>query len=419
MKSGVKILAIPLLIGASGLQAYPMDPNKLPVSDVDLSRVSNPYTLAYDSEDPNIVYYAPRAGRLAELNGQPILGFAVAANGYGFLNAQLTFSSSGEEIDDLLYAIRSKGYTPRVFPFVRTKIKPLVPGIDPETGDQVCASYTDPVTGEEIEECDATLYESIKFSRQGPSMQSNIAISASLNPFGAVLYKNFLRSGNALQINLETLYYKAGDGFTAQVVVDYNKLLQNFHTFASYHNGYCVDIQVETFFKREGLCVDRDPEDCGLFLTVKNSRGDTIPTLTLPPNMSEEEFYAAIDDPTLENPPAEISNAAIVWQAVERLMQTIRDDMLTPIGQRLDEPDTEPSYGFKLDAKFEQQVKDVVGTFTFSSPNGVNYGTSVIPSGIGCVIVEDSGKVARDLTGDCYGYWDGTVQFGRVLDNQY
>src|SRR6185436_18686018 len=107
------------------------------------------------------------------------------------------------------------GFTARPFPYTKTVIQPVTPGIDPQTGKRFCQKVTDASTGEVTEECDDSLYSAVMYSQKGPSLGENIAVSASLSKFGAAVYTQMLRGGNALQINMDAEYYKAGTAFTA------------------------------------------------------------------------------------------------------------------------------------------------------------------------------------------------------------
>ena len=94
--------------------------------------------------------------------------------------------------------------------------------------------------------------------------------------------------------------------------------------------------------------------------------------------------------------------------------------MLTPIEQYLDSADTtKPSYGFKLNAKFEKQTIGKRATFEFVSPMGINLKKTTIPAAIGCLIVSESGNVSRDKNGDCAYYWSGSLGWKDVLAKQH
>ena len=78
------------LLSSSAL-AYPVDPAKQAVNLAQFPDAARDFTLAYDTANKNIVYYAPKGGRTAALNGMPLVGFAILPNGEGYLNAQLEF----------------------------------------------------------------------------------------------------------------------------------------------------------------------------------------------------------------------------------------------------------------------------------------------------------------------------------------
>lgn len=375
--------------------SYPVNPAKVPVSDVNL-RATKDFTLAYDSIDKSIVYYAPKGGRVATMDGQPLFGF-VAGAGVGFVNAQFEFGVFGETRERLYDAIEAAGYTPRPFPFVKTTVQPMTP-IDPATGKVICEVFIDESTGEEQEDCSANIYSHVSFSTTGPSLGENVPVTLKLNDLGALVYKKFLASGNALQIMLNAQYYTAGSAFNAKVTVKYEKLFENFHAYAAYHDGVCTDVEVEAFWRKEGLCVDRDPEECSVLVEYTDGRGRKIENVDIDPDSDD---------------------AKLVYQAIERLKDKLEKDMLTPLEQKIGDADTsKPSYGFKLSAKYERQEEQRNAVFHFSSPRGINLDTTVIPSAIACIKVADSGNVSRSREGDCPGYWNGTVGWKEIIAAQ-
>jgi hypothetical protein len=379
--------------------AYPVDPAKVPVAVGQSAQADHDFTLAYDSADLSVVYYAPKGGRVALMNGLPLVGFATIATGEGFLNAQLEFGVFGTEKQQLFDAIQSHGYRPVPLPYTKTAIVPVTPGFDPETNSPICEDVTDEATGEVTQECDPTLFTAVVYSKKGPSLGEFVAVSATLNKFGSAIYSQMLRGGNALQINLEADYYKAGTAFTAVVTVNYSKLFEQFHAYAAFHGGICTDIQIETFWKNAGLCFDRPASECAVSVEYTDARGNHINNVTIDPDQAQQQTD--------------------LLQAIERLRDTLQKDMLTELGPELGPLDTsKPAYGFKLNASYEKQNIQKHATFTFKSPNGVNVGHTVIPSGIACVSVAQDGTVSRNLAGDCASYWAGSIGFIDLLAKQ-
>jgi hypothetical protein len=197
-----------------------------------------------------------------------------------------------------------------------------------------------------------------------------------------------------LQLNIEAEYYEAGDAFTADVTVDYSRMFERFHAAAG-AQGFFTSAQAEALWQKEGLCLDRRPEDCGIKVKLKDGRGREIENVSLDPDSEDGK---------------------LVWQAVQRLVDQIQKDMLTPIGQALSNADSsKPWFGFKVDAKYEKQQKGMTATFHFASPRGVNKGKTVIPTGIACVRINDQGDVSRYSGGDCSHYWEGSYGFQDIL----
>lgn len=374
------------VLGAPSAFAFPVDPVKVPV-DLQQDPTATQFTLAYDDVNTNVIYYAPKTGRIATLNGTPLVGFAVLpSTGEGLLNAQIEFGVFGADRTALFNRIQAAGKTPVAFPYRRTKVVPMTPDVDPVTGREVCVEEPDPVTGGVIRTCDPFLFKQIVFSSNGPTLGENISISARLTDVGAVVFKNLLHSGSAMQVRLDAEYLTAGTSFTATVQVSYDKLFENFRTYASFHGFLCTDIQVETFFQNETICAGRAPSQCGVFITYRDGRtGQVITTPTIDPDNAEQQKQ--------------------VIQAAERLSQQLRDQMLAPVTQNLGPLDRSRPTGFKLDAKYERQHKGLNATFTFTSPNGVNAQLTAITGVVGCVNITDDGHVNRDFTNDCGGYW--------------
>lgn len=372
------------LITSSAL-AYPVDPAKVPVALPADPLAGRDFTLAYDSDNPRIIYYAPKAGRTATMNGMPLVGFAVLPNGEGYLNAQFEFGVFGTDRVRLLSAIRGAGKTAVIFPFRRTKVIPLTPGIDPETGEEICEEIEDLATGEVYEECSGTLYKQLLFSSKGPSLGEFIAVTAVLKPLGAAVYQTFLRSGNALQLVLDAEYNAAGTAFEATVRVSYDKLLETFRSHESW-NGLIAHSEVERIFQREMLCPGRRPEQCGVWVEYRDLRtGQVLTSATFDPDSTADQ-------------------RALV-QAADRLALQLREQMLTPISSSLSPLDTSTPFLYKINTQFERQQRGMNASFTFRSPSNVVIKTTTFPVSLGCVVISDEGDVSRLLTGDCAHYW--------------
>jgi hypothetical protein len=393
-KRTIATVALALLGVASARHAfaYPLDPAKVPVNIGQDPSSSKVFVLAYDTDNHNIVYYAPKTGRTASLNGMPLISYAnfIAPDGLkGYLNAQMEFGVFGAEKDKLFAAIRRAGKTPVPFPYHRTTIIPLTPGIDPATGRPICVQEEDPATGEMVEECDPTLFDQLVYSTNGPSLGENLAVTALLNSMGAAVFGTLLRGGNAFQMNVNAEYYAAGSAFTATVRVDYDRMFESFHAVAGF-NGFFTSAQAEGIWRREGLCLGRSPDQCGIFVTYRDaSTGQVISTPTIDP-----------DNAVQQN---------MVFQAIQRLVDRLQQDMLTPISTALKPLDTsQPAFGFKVNAQYEHLQRGVKATFNFASPRGVNVATTVFPVALGCVLIDQVGNVSRNLAGDCAGYWSGS-----------
>jgi len=370
---------------ASVAGAYPVDPSKAPVNVIQDPQLHSTFTLAYDHANTGIVYYAPKGGRTATMNGMPLIGYAVLSNGEGILNAQMEYGVFGSNKTALFNAIRAVGKTPVQWPFRKTKVVPLTPGINLDTGEEFCETFVDPVTGETVEECSGSVYREIEYSVKGPALGENLAITALLSKNGSIVFETLLRQGNALQMNVEAEYLVAGTAFTATVTVKYEKLFQNFHAYAG-AKGFLWKAELETFWRREGLCVGRPPSECGIWVEYRDQFGNLTTTATIDPDNAVQQ--------------------TAVFQSVERFVQSITEQMLAPMTPQLTPVTTgTPSVGFRISAKFESQQRSVNFTRTFSSPNAVNVGYTTFPVSIGCVRITPERDVVRNLNGDCGLYW--------------
>lgn len=379
---------------ATTAQAYPVDPAKRAVN-ISLGEGTQDFVLAYDSEDPNVVYYAPKSGRAATMNGMPLVGYGLLPTGGAVLNVQFEFGVFGEQKNKLISAIQSAGKTPRPLPYKSTKIVPLTPGIDPESGRAICISEENPATGEMEQICDPTIYDELSYSRGGPSLGENVALTALLNKVGAAVMGSILRSGNAIQINLESDYYAAGTAFTATVTMDYNKFRSNWEAYAG-AKGFLWEAEAKGFWESEGLCKGRSPEQCSIKIDYFDDRGQPINVATIDPDNKEAQEK--------------------VIQAIDRLKEELEKEMLTPIQPAYPRADTsKPRYGYKFNAQWEHRQVERRAVFHFKSPRGVNVSKTVIPAAIGCVIVDPDGTVSRSTKGDCVHYWEGSANYEALI----
>jgi hypothetical protein len=389
--SGLVLASLNLV---SVAHAYPVDPAKRAVN-INLGAGAKDFVLAYDSEDPKVVYYAPKSGRTATINGMPVIGFGLLPTGGAVLNAQFEFGVFGEEKTKLFEAIQAAGMTPRPFPYKSTRIVPLTNGIDPTTGRPTCISEENPATGEMEEICDPTLYDEVSYSRGGPALGENVALTALLNKTGAAVMGAMLRGGNAIQVNLESEYYTAGTAFSAKITMHYDKFRTNWEAYAG-AKGFLWEAEAKGFWNEEGLCKGRAPSECAIEVEYTDDRGQHINNVTIDPDNREAQEK--------------------VLQAIDRLKEKLQDEMLTPIKPAYGRADTsKPRYGYKFNAQWEHQHVERNAVFTFQSPRGVNVGKTVIPAAIACVVVDPNGDTRRNTSGDCQSYWQGTANYEELI----
>ncbi|WP_186643806.1 hypothetical protein [Fluviispira vulneris] len=393
LKNSLKVLLLSPLFSLlhTSAHAYPVDPNKVPVSIGLDAKSLHDFQLAYDSQDKSIVYYAPKTGRVATINGMPLVGFQTLPDGSGVFNVQFETGVFGADKELLIRTIEKAGYKALPFPFFKTKVVPLTPGIDPDTKKPICITEEDPSTGEKITTCDPTLYSALAYSNNGPSLNQNIAVSAMLNKVGASVYRQMLRGGNALQINLHAQYYSAGDAFTASVEVNYSKIYQAYIAYSRRWDGFLDRAQLSHFWEQEGLCLNKAADQCGVKITYKDSRGNIISNVTVDPNNREAQEK--------------------LLQSIERLRQKLEDQLFSAIGTNanITEPGTAaPRFTYKINEAFFRKEINVNAKFEFQSPRGINISETVFPLSVGCIQQTENGFVNRNLLGDCKLYWSGT-----------
>lgn len=378
-------MALATLLAARVADAYPVSPSKAPVTVIQDPQLLSTFTLAYDSANPNIIYYAPKGGRTATMNGMPLIGYALLPTGEGILNAQMEYGVFGSDKQRLFAAIRAAGKVPVPWPFRKTKVIPMTPGINPETGREFCERYEDPATGETVEECSGSLYREVVYSQKGPALGEYMGITALLSRNGALVFETLLRQGSALQMNVEAEYLEAGTAFVASVTVNYDKLFRNFHVSAG-ARGFLWEAELESFWRQEGLCVGRNPSECGIYVMYQDQFGNVVTTPTIDPDNADQQNQ--------------------VFQAVERFAETVKEQMLAPLTPQLEPTRTEgPAIGYKLSTRFESQYRSINYTVTFRSPNGVNVRRTTFPVSIGCIRLTAERDVVRNTSGDCGLYW--------------
>ncbi len=366
--------------------AMPVDHAVVPVTGIDQTRLRHEYIFAYDSSDPSIVYYAPKDGRIATSNGMPLFGFARTRSGQGYINAQFAFEITSQERAALMSAIRAAGYTGVPMPYIRTRVKPIIPGWDPDSGNRRCDSVTDATTGATSSVCD-DVFESLAFVRSGPTLGENIAIAARLSPLGAEMYDQFLRQGNSFQVALESEYYAASDAFTATVTVNYTRLLESFST-AAHAKGFLLEADVNALWRREGLCAGRPPEECSVRVELVDGRGRRIDNITVGDHHPD---------------------ANLVWQAVRSLQERLQNEMLQPISPVLGEATPSRDWGFQVAARYQHIVREGHAQFEFQSTRNVNVRTTISTATIACLQITADGSVDFVTTGRCGNYWTGAL----------
>ncbi|WP_394831410.1 hypothetical protein LVJ94_33350 [Pendulispora rubella] len=385
---------------AGQAHAYILDPAKVGVNIPLPAGAQHDYILAYDNEDPNIVYYAPKNGRVALSNGMPMLGFAIASDGSGILNAQLEHGVFGLEKQELFGAIQRAGKTPRPIPYKGSKVVPVTPGIDPTSGKPICTVTRDP-DGSEVHDCENKFYTNVEYQRgAGPSLGEFVDVTLYLTTKGSVITKFMLKGGAALNVRLVTEYWKAGNAYKASMVVNYDKLFTDYRKYEARHRSNCYDEQVKEFFQQEALCPGKAPADCAVNVTYTDSIGRVVNSITIDPNNTEVVSQFA--------------------QSVDAFRQKFQEEMLMPI----DKPDVPnidtnpPRNGYKLDKQTVTKYQGKHATLNFSSTANVTTGQSVIPAAIGCIRVDDQGFVSRETGGDCGTFWNGSLGFDTLLDKR-
>lgn len=388
-------LLLPLLLACSGIaHAYPLDPAQTPVMDVDLPNSVNKYPLAYDSGNDvgnsnNVVYYQPKFGQVATNNGMPLVGLAYfTRNGVkrGFLNMQFEFAIPTGEREALFGAIRRAGYHPLPFPFKKTTVVPMVPGWDSGIKSKLCSETVDEMTGQKMVVCD-TMIDQMKYSENGPTLGENIAVSVILSEQGAAGIGQLLNGGNAFQVELKARYDAAAPAYTAKITVNYEKLTKSFASFAAYHNGACVDVQVSAFWHKEAMCDKGRESECSIKVTYTDQNGRTV-------NNMYTDSYAP-------------EEAKKFYDAIEGLRTRFENEML--VKETPASVDKSVNAMFTLRADYREISRNIHFELERKSLGGTHEKETSMTGTIACIQVADDGSVNRKLTGDCGLYWRGEL----------
>jgi hypothetical protein len=366
--------------------AYPMDPAKLKPR-IDLPNEVSNFTLAHDSFDPKLIYVQPKTGVLATVNGLPMISLAKYKTGStlrGILNMQYDLSIQGREKEILYNALKAKGYTPSPLPISSVAVVPLLPGWDREHNSNLCGETIDEATGEKEVVCDS-LVEKVRYTEKGPGLGENVAMSVILSSIGAQTVDRLLSGGNAFPIEVNAKYFAAAPAYTAKIKVNYEKLAESFASFAAYHDGRCIDVQVSAFWQKEELCKDKDPSQCSVLMTITDNTGKEVSNIFTDPESKNSE------------------NIKNFHESVELLRKKFEDEML--VKEAIASVDKSINSVFTLRADYRKVTKNIHFEVERKSLGEVIEKQTTIPASVMCVGFSPNGAPIKNDEGMCNDYW--------------
>lgn len=380
------VAALATAAASTAAHALPVDPAQQPVR---IAQDNTNFTLAYDDTDRRIIYYAPKFGRVASAGEKPLLGYVALPNGEAYLNVQYEYGVFGASKERIVKAIRDAGYTPVAFPYRRAKIVPQM--IDyHENTKSFCSQEDDPATGGKITVC-SEVYESIKYSRNGPTLGENLYLVAHFSPLGAAMLDGILQEGGDFVVRIDAEYYKSGRMFEAKVKVDFSRLYQNYQEVA--RGGILWGKDRRKFIERETLCTHKPANrkhECGVSIEYTDLvTGKHISTPTIDANNQEQQKQ--------------------VIQAAERLYDQIWDELYMGVSEPapwLGRP-SRPLFGSRVRRSSFTKYQRVVKEYPFRSPQSINVGTTEIPATVHCLRRNAEGLIERDMRYPCNTYWEG------------
>jgi hypothetical protein len=373
-------------VAAAGARAYalPVDPAQQPVT---IFQEGTDYTLAYDDTNRSVIYYAPKYGRVASVGEKPLLGYVELPNFEAYLNAQFEYGVFGASKERIVQAIQNAGYTPVAFPYRRAKLVPQMIDFEENTGT-FCSQEMDPATGEMITAC-SDIYESIKYSKNGPTLGENLFVVAHFSVLGAAMMEGILRDGGDFVVRIDAEYYKSGRMFEAKVRVDFSRLYQNYQRVST--GGLLWGKSRREFIENETLCLHKPPgrkDECGVFIEYTDLvTGKKVSTPTIDPENQEQH--------------------AQVIQAAERLYKQLWDELFAGVSEPvawLGAP-PQPLFGSRVRRSSFVKYQEIVKEYTFRSPQSINVGTTEMPAVVQCLRRNENGLIERDMRYPCDTYW--------------
>lgn len=376
--------------------AYPMDPAKMRPRINLPNEVAN-FTLAHDSFDPKLIYVQPKTGVLATVNGLPMISLAKYKAGdkeRGILNLQYDLSIQGKERDVLYGALKAQGYTPAPLPISSVAVVPLLPGWDNEHNSKICGESIDDVTGEKEVVCDS-LVERVRYTEKGPGLGENVAMSVLLSTIGTQMVDRLLAGGNAFPIQVNAKYFAAAPAYTAKIKVNYEKLAESFASFAAYHDGRCVDVQVSAFWAKEELCANKDPSQCSVLITLTDNTGKEVSNIFTDPEAKNSE------------------NIKNFHESIELLRKKFEDEMLVKEAQA--SVDKSINSVFTLRADYRKVTKNVHFEVERKSLGEVIEKQTTIPASVMCVGFTKNGAPLKNTEGMCNDYWNNLLPSNEII----
>lgn len=344
----------PAAIGA------PMDPGSKPPPGNFSASIMNNFSLFADSDSNSIVYYIPKTGNIAVLaphstSPRPRFSSTIFSPLYGIFAGERMVSIGGSfstnadfgSLSELKASATQQGLILVPAPIKSSKTEFLLSGTVNESGrvDVKCKLKYVEYDGQlkPIPECflksdESSEYDIItsafyKFASLVParpgSANNSIPFQAIMTPWFTESTEYRLMAGEGwddlfqayTRWELET----ERKSRKARISVNWNKMFERAEAFMSYHNGACIDIEVQAFFEKQ--------------MTCKNSSECAIRT----------EFLLDSGVWT-ENPPSDSDFIAVVSE----VQKAIQDQVWQPVNSQLDRVSTKKNPGFILRANYQK-----------------------------------------------------------------
>jgi hypothetical protein len=383
-----------------------MDPSDRAAPGSFSEYVANTFALFADSDDAKIVYYVPFSGGIrvkAPSSAAPIPSFSAASYtpSFGFfageelvsLGGTITTTSDLDALGKLTAEANAQGLRVLPLPVESAQVTFQSRGRVMENGrvDIRCEKEELKIVKSNGEERTVSIPKC--FTRLDPNepykLDTNIMYAFSSTSLGdkgtaardvsfsAVLlpgYKDYVESklmngASWDDVLVPSISWKAKTdrkSYKADLIVNWEQLFERAEVFASYHNGACVDIEVQGFWEKELGC--KNAEDCAIRVQFYDERGQK--TDVVPTNKDFIDFVNAAKD-------------------------KLQNELWTPIQPALDRVSTKKNAQFVLRANYQKIEKERHETLTLLWNPGATVQSVETSFAVNCMVADSLGDKVR------------------------